>query len=239
MPGPPPDEQPPNDQPPDEQPPDEQPPDEQPPSGPDLEIALTMYRQYVRLVDEIGARLGKRRGWQRKAAILLGVSPSFLSKVLKHGQQVGSETIRRAHERIGVPESYFLTDGESPTQYLVEVAVPTPQRIFEAEAPPENADIEDTLVLVHRRLLDRVEKETGGLSVEASDELIEGLRRVKFVSRLLAIERDAGADPMRAALRRMAIVHEFLTEIAYLKAWFAAYPEERTIRDVLADPEDV
>lgn len=74
--------------------------------------------QYRRLLDEIATQLGHRRGWQRRAAAALGVSPSFISKVLNHGQSIGTETIRCAHESCGVPLEYFTDASMAPAAFV-------------------------------------------------------------------------------------------------------------------------
>ena len=77
------------------------------PADPDLfELRTERMRSLVRQLER---ELGGGRGWKVRAAQLLGVHPSYVSRLLapQGGLRVGREVVERIHKLQGVPVEYF------------------------------------------------------------------------------------------------------------------------------------
>ncbi len=79
------------------------------------ELAAARYRE---LVNQLGAELGRKRGWKARVARKLGVHPSYISKVVAGGAAAsGGEVIDRATARIGLRRAFFYDPSADISDY--------------------------------------------------------------------------------------------------------------------------
>ena len=67
-------------------------------------------RRYLELVDALGEELGGGYGWKAKVARVLGISRSYLSRLMKGNRQVGSDAITLAMSRLKLQPGFFEAD---------------------------------------------------------------------------------------------------------------------------------
>jgi transcriptional regulator with XRE-family HTH domain len=73
--------------------------------------------RYVRLAEEIGREVGLKYGWPSEAARRLGVSQSYLSRLLsKERTSIGLDKVQRAIKRMHLSPDYFYGPRE-PASY--------------------------------------------------------------------------------------------------------------------------
>lgn len=228
------------------------------PSTPDVAA-----EQYRKLVGEIGNILSHRRGWQRVAAANLGVSPSYLSKIVNRTVSAGDEAIRRAMEHLGLSEGYFSSD-EDPAEWGVADMIDDPAEIRERldeqraylaplapEGPgrpsPDAPEFMPALIAVHREALKRFRRGDGELE-SSGRELFDWLRRgVRFVALAQRLEIDRWRTeqgefgpnpPRRENPAYVLLMTDFLREIAEMIDWVRANPDERTFFDEIERPTE-
>ncbi len=66
-------------------------------------------QRYRELVLSLRDQVGSKKGWRDPVAIQLGVSPSFLSKVVSGSRDVSPATAADGLKRLGLPADYFKT----------------------------------------------------------------------------------------------------------------------------------
>ncbi|MBN8612110.1 MAG: helix-turn-helix transcriptional regulator [Deltaproteobacteria bacterium] len=204
------------------------------------DVKIAVNSNYRGLVEAIGTRLGRRRGWQRRAAEMLGVSPSLISQVLSTGGQarLSDDVLGRAQRSLGIERDFFVV-GFDPDEALdteagrralaaalLDARDPTHLTHSVQQGPP-------ALVTAHRWLtnaVDDVDAEPG----DGFDDVSEGfhvmLMAVPFVRSFVA-SRDPSLSPSR---RRRALARaqlEFGLEFAALRNWLVANPRERVVGD--------
>jgi len=76
--------------------------------------------RYFDLVEALAREIGgKRRGWQKRVAAILGIAPSTLSLIVNKRTTVSAEVRGRAEERLGIPTEYFLDlDPDSAEEWV-------------------------------------------------------------------------------------------------------------------------
>lgn len=176
--------------------------------------------RFVALVDAIAAKTGgKRRGWQRRVADALGISPSFVSKVLRQGHAIGDDTIERAEERLHLPREYFHPLDHESDEELEQRNAITLQNLrilLIAERKKHGGDLDQppagSLLDVHRRALRLVRANEPGVGA-AVRSMLESVGFVKALSQ----QDDA----------RLAIA--FTIEMMALIDWIHVHPDEPTI----------
>lgn len=62
------------------------------------------------LIEELGQEMGYPKGWKTEVAQRLGISASFLSKVLAGKRDVSLQTAHEAADRLGLDRSWFTSD---------------------------------------------------------------------------------------------------------------------------------
>lgn len=71
--------------------------------------------RYRDLANQLGAEMGRARGWKSRVAERLGVHPSYLSRVLSGAKTaISNEVIERACENLGVRRDFFSESEEEP-----------------------------------------------------------------------------------------------------------------------------
>jgi transcriptional regulator with XRE-family HTH domain len=71
--------------------------------------ALT--QQYLRLIHNLGDDLGYARGWKQRVAKRLGITPSYLSKILVGERRVGLDVAERAERALGLDPGSLVAFG--------------------------------------------------------------------------------------------------------------------------------
>lgn len=85
-------------------------------------------RRFVDLANYIGDAVGKSYGWKTVVAERLGITPSYLTRILNGNRGISTEIISRATKHAGIRAAYFST-GE-PDAYV------DPRGYFAKDAPP-------------------------------------------------------------------------------------------------------
>lgn len=81
-----------------------------------MQSAKLAARRYLRLVEQIGDELQRKRGWKTRASERLGVSDAFIGQVLTGEKDAGGDAIALAIERIKIDPRFFFDEklGEEP-----------------------------------------------------------------------------------------------------------------------------
>lgn len=74
--------------------------------------------RYALLIRQLGSELGYVRGWKRRVADLLGVHPSYVSRILSGEKlKIGPEVIDRACERLALDSRFFFKELDGDPSY--------------------------------------------------------------------------------------------------------------------------
>lgn len=87
----------------------------------------TAQRRYLALVEQLAVEYERKRGWQRRSAERLGISPSHLQQIVTGGKQPGIEIIERAQTRLRLRSEFFLDPklrAPEYTDYILGVEAP-------------------------------------------------------------------------------------------------------------------
>lgn len=167
--------------------------------------------QYLRLVEQLGEELGKKRGWMTAVARRLGIHRSTLVKIVRRERPVTATLIDRAIEELGLDVGFFAEGarGDHYTRWVAGAPRPAMARIDAAARGAWDATLrasgELSAVVIHRGSVEEIERRLAAL-LSAVSEL--PLFAAVDDAREALLQRDRSREAVELAAMRLIVTLE-------------------------------
>lgn len=78
---------------------------------------LRSAQRYALMIEQLGDELGRREGWLREVAAMLGVHLSSLHRLRNGTRTAGHRVIERAVTRLGISPAFFYASFRRPPRF--------------------------------------------------------------------------------------------------------------------------
>jgi transcriptional regulator with XRE-family HTH domain len=146
------------------------------------------FERFQKLIYDLGAERGYTRGWKSLVALMLGITPEHLSRIMKGKRNVSVNLMQRVARDLGFMMEYFTQPAEDATYKQFMERPPAPRPPDPKLAPPPVHDVHWSyhrpsydLEAVVQRVLDGAVHKTAPLDLKDVQMLAHAVMRMPMV----------------------------------------------------------